>query len=87
MHIYAECEEHVGYMYCRKDNGAILKTQLQWNLEIIQQLLHSFSFNNQHSPIPNIFVISNLAFLVILVNKTFLLQNDVLNICYILKNG
>ena len=65
-----EREAHVGDVYWRKDKGTILK-----NINIMKlggsfnELLHSFLFNNQHTPNPNVSVIGNLVFLVILAGK------------------
>ena len=58
-----ECEAHVGYIYCRKYNGVIRKNTTIMKLgESFNKLLYSFLFNNQHIPIPNVFMICDLAF-------------------------
>ena len=63
-----ERETHVGYIYCRKDNGTILKSTIIMKFgESFNKLLHSFSFDNQRTPIPNVLVTGNLVFLIIFV--------------------
>ena len=58
-----EREVHVGYINCRRDNSAILKNTIITKLgESFNKLLYSCSFNNQYTPIPNVFMTSNLAF-------------------------
>ena len=65
MHDVKICEYvvHVDYMYCKKINGTILKYTLIMKLwELLNTVLYPFSFNNQHIPIPNVYVSGNIAF-------------------------
>ena len=65
-----EREANIGYIYCKKDNGSMLEnTIIMKFVESFKKSLYSFSFNNQHTPIPNICVTGGLNVLVILVGK------------------
>ena len=61
-----EREVHVSYVYCRKDNGMICKNiiimKLGESFKKYYIIFHYFSFNNQHPPITNVYMIDNLAF-------------------------
>ena len=60
----------VGYIICKKDNGLILKNTIIKDLgDSINLLNESMLFNNQQLSPCNIYVTSDLAFLVILLGK------------------
>ena len=63
-----EREAHVSYTHCRKDNSTLPNNTIIMKFgKSFNKLLHSFSFDNQRTPIPNVLVTGNLVFLIIFV--------------------
>ena len=65
-----ECVTSVGCIRCRKDNDTILKYAIITKLgELFEKSLYTVSFNNEFIPILNTYIIDDLAFLVIILEK------------------
>ena len=67
-----ERESSVAYILCKKDNGDILKNTIIDKLQdLFKLMLETMSIDNRQLYIDKFYVTGDLAFLVILLGKTF----------------